>query len=474
MNKANEEISSSKKWKILICVVTMTFMTCIDGSIVNVALPMISHDLNVSMAGVQWIVTSYLMTISVLILLCGRLGDIKGKCSVFKIGILIFTIGSLMGGISKSLPLLIVARVIQGTGAACTMANSMGIITSTFVKEGRGKAMGIAASAVALGTMIGPALGGIIVSFRWDCIFYINIPIGIINFIASRFVLNEVQDDTKQKIDIRGTLVFAVFIVSIVLSVTEGEFKGYTSVPILLGFLISIISFSIFIYLQMTVKSPVLNLKLFKTKLFSLSVLCGCISFIGISCVSILLPFYLQDVLKMSPFETGMFLMIYPIALAIVSPFSGSLSDKLNAELISLIGIILLTLGLFLMGTVKEGTSIWILGIYSVIMGVGNGIFKSPNNSLVMAEIKKNELGIAGSVNSLLRNLGMVFGYTLATTLLYDRMSYKIGYQVDNYILGRNDVFIYGMDWVFIVAGIICSVATIVAIIRYRKFSKVS
>lgn len=166
--------------------------------------------------------------------------------------------------------------------------------------------------------------------------------------------------------------------------------------------------------------------------------------------------------------------MIYPIALAIVSPFSGSLSDKLNAELISLIGIILLTLGLFLMGTVKEGTSIWLLGIYSVVMGVGNGIFKSPNNSLVMAEIKKNELGIAGSVNSLLRNLGMVFGYTLATTLLYDRMSYKIGYQVDNYIPGRNDVFIYGMDWVFIVAGIICSVATIVAIIRYREFSKVS
>ncbi|MDU1854083.1 MAG: MFS transporter, partial [Clostridium baratii] len=262
-----ENFDESKKWKILICVVVMTFMSCLDGSIVNVALPKIASDLHESMIGVQWIVTSYLIVISAIVLLCGRIGDIKGKCNVFKMGVLIFTIGSLCSGLSKSLPLLIISRIIQGCGAACTMANNMGIITSTFSDKGRGKAMGISASAVALGVMVGPAIGGILVSIRWDLIFWINIPIGIIAFIASSKILPKLKTNRNEKIDIRGTLVVTVFIVASTLSITKGEYIGYTNKLIILGFLISIVALGVFLYLQKTTESPVLDLSLFKNKL---------------------------------------------------------------------------------------------------------------------------------------------------------------------------------------------------------------
>lgn len=468
-NIKEEKFDESKKWKILLCVVVMTFMSCVDGSIVNVALPKIASDLNESMMGVQWIVTSYLIVISAIVLLCGRIGDIKGKCNVFKVGVLIFTIGSLCSGLSKSLPLLIISRIIQGCGAACTMANNMGIITSTFSDKGRGKAMGISASAVALGVMVGPALGGMLVSIRWDLIFWINIPIGVIAFIASCRILPKIKTNRSERIDIRGTLVFTIFIVASTLSITKGEYIGYTNKLIILGFLISIVALGVFLYLQKTIESPVLDLSLFKNKLFSLSIICSALSFLATSCVTIILPFYLEQALNLSAFDAGMFLMIYPLALSVSAPFSGSLSDKVDGKIISLCGSIVLTIGLFLMATVHEGTSLVYLGIFNALMGLGNGIFKSPNNSLVMARVEKKNLGIAGSVNSLFRNLAMVYGFTLATTLLYDRMSYKLGYKVSNYVPGREDVFIYGMDFVFLIAGIISTVGVIFAIIRYFK-----
>lgn len=471
MNDTVNTISKSRKSKILMCVITMTFMSCIDGSIVNVALPLIAHDLNVTMAKAEWVVTSYLLVISVLVLLNGRIGDIKGKYKVFKIGIFIFTIGSICSGISKDITLLIISRVIQGIGASCTMAVSMGIITSIYKEgEGRGKALGISASAVALGTMIGPSIGGILASIRWDLIFWINVPIGIINLIVASKVFNKDNSVINEKIDFRGTIAFGIFIVSLILSVTKGEFIGYTNKYILCGFLISLIGLIVFIYLQKTVKSPVLDLNLFKNRLFSTSIICNFLTFIGLSSVTIILPFYLQDVLKMSTLHAGFFLMIYPLVLGIVSPYSGKLSDKLNPKIIANIGCFILSIGLILLGTVKESTPLFQVAIYSAIMGFGNGLFKSPNNGLVMKEIKKNQLGIAGSVNSLLRTVGMVFGITLSTTLLYNRMSHIIGYEVSNYIPGRNDVFIYAMDVVFLTTGVVCVIATILSIIRSKNY----
>ena len=467
--KKNISEANQNKWVILVCVVIMTFMACIDGSIVNVALPKISSDLNKPILDTQWIVTSYLMVISALVLLCGRLGDIKGKCNVFKVGVLIFTIGSFFSGLSKTLPLLIVSRIIQGVGGACAMATGMGIITAIFDEKERGKAMGISASAVALGVMVGPALGGVLVSIRWDLIFWINVPIGIFAFLLSMKYLPKMRKNSKEKIDIRGTVVFAITIVSSMLSITKGEVLGYTDKYVMLGFIIAIVSFIVFIYLQKTVESPVLDLKLFNNKLFSLSIVCSALSFLAISSMNIIIPLYLEQALQMSSLQAGLFLIIYPLCLSIVAPLSGSLADRFNGRLISLIGIALLTLGLFFMGRINIGSSLVYLGFCCAVMGFGNGIFKSTNNALVMQKVPKDRLGIAGSVNSLVTNLAMSYGFTFATTILYGRMSYKLGYKVSNYVPGHESAFLYGLDCAFFSATIICFLAAVVAFIRYKN-----
>lgn len=457
------------RWKILICVITVTFMNCLDSSIVNVALPIISTDLGVTMSSVQWIVTSYLIAISCLILLAGKFGDVKGKCNTFKGGIFLFTLGSLLCGISHTLPLLVASRIFQGIGSSITMANSLGIITDAFSKGGRGKAVGISGASVALGIMIGPAIGGIIVSLKWEYIFLINVPIGILAFIAATKILPKENIKNDKKVDILGTVLFAIFIISTVLSVTEGQFIGYRSTPIIIGFIVSIISIISFITVESKSSSPVLDLNIFKNNLFSISIFCGFISFIAISCFTILLPFFLQDVLKFAPFYAGLFMMIYPIVLSIMSPISGALSDKIGSELIALIGLITLTISFILMCTITESTPLWLIGIYSAIMGIGNGMFQSPNNTLVMSTVNRDKLGIAGSVNALVRNLGMIFGVTLGTTLLYSKMSASLGYTVNNYIQGENAVFISAMDFVYLIAAIICFIGVLVSATRFKN-----
>lgn len=471
MNKTNEKYYK-KRWHILFAVVIMTFMACLDSSIINVALPVISEKLNVTMASIQWIITSYLIIISGTILTFGRLGDIKGKSKIFKYGIIMFTLGSLFCGISKTLWELIIARILQAIGASATMANNQGIITNVFPSNERGRALGILGTFVALGTMVGPPLGGFIVSFRWEYIFFINVPIGLIGFFMAIKILPKFEGTSKEKLDIKGTILFMLSIIALVMSITQGELIGYTKPIIIFGLVISVIAFSLFIIVQKTVKSPLISFSIFKNKLFSLSLFCGFISFMAINCLSIIQPFYLQDVMVLTPAATGVFMMVYPIILSVVSPSSGYLSDRIGAELPAFLGLLVTSIGLLFMSTLNATTPLWILAVYTVIISLGNGLFQSPNNSLVMSTVPNDKLGIAGSINGLVRTLGMIFGITLSTTLLYNRMSYKIGYTVSTYIKGRNDIFIYGMRYVYIVATIICVIGALLSAIRLFKRKK--
>lgn len=469
MERVDENIFKNR-WIILFNVVMMTFMACLDSSIVNVALPVMANKLNVSMASIEWVVTSYLIIITSTILIFGRLGDIKGKTKIFKLGIILFTSGSLMCGLSTSLPILVIARVMQAIGAAGTMSTSQGIITQVFPSTERGRALGISGTFVALGTMVGPPLGGFIVSMlSWKYIFLINVPIGIITFLMGIKTLPKFESNTKEKLDIKGSILFIIAIVLMFGSLTRGQDVGYSNPIIIVGFLIAVLSMIVFIFVERRIKTPLLHLSIFKNKLFSLSIFCGFISFISISCSSIIQPFYLQDVLKLSPSVTGLFMMVYPLVLSIVAPISGHLSDKIGSEFLTFLGLLFTSIGLFLMSTLNEHSSLWVLTIFATIMSIGNGLFQSPNTSLIMSTVPKNKLGIAGSVNALVRNLGMVFGISLSTTLLYSKMSYKLGYHVVDYVQGRDDIFVYGMKYVYITASIICASGAVLTALRLYK-----
>ena len=465
------EQTSDKIYKnrmlILFNVVLMTFMATLDGSIVNVALPKMAEKLSVSTEAIAWVVSAYLIVIVGSILIFGRLGDTKGKTRIFHYGVVIFTIGSLLCGIANSFLLLILARAVQAIGAAATMANNQGIITQVFPSNERGKALGISGSFVALGSMAGPPLGGFIIShFNWTYIFLINVPIGIFVFLLGLKILPKSQKQTTEKLDTKGAVLFAVSIIALFTSLIMGEEYGYRMPSILAGFIVSIVAFIAFIYIERRTEYPMLQLSLFKNRLFSLSIFCAFISFVSISSSMIIQPFYLQNVLKYSPGITGLIMVVYPLVMSVVAPLSGNLSDKIGSEFLTFVGLIANSVGLFLMSTLTENTSLHFMIIYVAIMAVGNGLFQSPNTSLIMSNAPRNMLGISGSVNALIRNLGMITGTSLAILILYNRMSAKIGYSVSTYIEGRADAFIYGMRSAYITAAVICSVGAILTALR--------
>jgi len=474
MNTGNDNVNE-KRWYILFVVVMLTFMATLDGSIVNVALPVMAKSLNVTSASIQLVVTSYLIVITAFILIFGRLGDILGKTKIFKFGIALFTLGSLFCGITSSLPILVLARVIQAIGAAGCMANSQGIITEAFPANERGRALGLTGTFVALGSLIGPPLGGFIVgAASWEFIFLINVPIGFITLFLAFKILPKGHEIAKGKLDGVGALLFMLVVIPLFAAIGKGQEAGFTNPVVLLGLLITVISFVAFIIVEKKRESPLLELDIFKNKLFSLSIFCGFISFISIFCANIIQPFYLQDVLNYSPSTTGLVLMTAPLLLAVVAPISGYLSDKIGSEILTFIGLVITSLSLLLMSTLNEHSTLISMLVFIAAMAIGNGLFQSPNNSLIMSTVPRNKLGIAGSVNALVRNLGMVCGIALSTTLLYSGMSKKIGYKVTDYVVGRNDAFIYGMRTVYITAAVICMIGAILTALRlFGKKAKI-
>ncbi|NRT78657.1 MFS transporter [Clostridium beijerinckii] len=465
-----ENVKNRNKWSILIIVLMFTFMSALDGSIVNVALPKMATALNVTTSSIQLVATSYLIVIAGTVLIFGRLGDMFGKSKMFIFGLGLFTLGSLLCGITSSFPILILARVVQSIGAAGTMANNQGIITETFPPSERGKALGFLGTSIALGSLIGPGLGGLIVgAASWEYIFLINVPIGVIALFCAIKLLPKENKAAKGKLDILGAVLFVFAIVPLFGALYEGINIGFEDPMILLSFAIAITSFIIFIFVEKKKEDPLLQLNIFSNKLFSLSIFCAFITFVGIFCNNIILPFYLQDVMNYTPEHTGLIMMVDPLLLTVVAPFSGSLSDKIGSEILTFIGLILISLGLVLMATLNIDSNLLITIVFIGIMSIGLGLFQSPNNSLIMSTVPKDKLGIAGSVNALVRNLGMVCGIALATTLLYSMMSSAIGQRVTDFVVGRSDAFIYGMRTVYIAAGVISLIGAALTFFRLRS-----
>ncbi|AIQ53547.1 MFS transporter [Paenibacillus sp. FSL R7-0331] len=451
-----------KRWIILIVLNLFTFMSTLDGSIVNIALPVLVKQLNLPVAQVEWVTTGYLMAICAAILFFGKLGDMAGKIRIFRIGTVVFIIGSLLCGLSTNLPFLIVSRVIQAVGASMTMANSQGIVTDIFPASERGKALGLIGTFVSLGSIAGPSLGGIIVStLGWEYIFWVNVPIGIIAVVLGMKVLPKDLVRVQSKIDLPGSLLFSFFILTLFAGLLLGQQLGYGDVRIITALAAAAASFAAFLLVELRSSAPLLQLSLFKNPLFSLSILCAFLVFAANFCFNIISPFYAQNMLGLTPFSAGFLLMLFPISMVIIAPLSGALSDKIGSEFLTFAGLIVMVIAQFGLARLHEGSSVILVGVWIAMLGVGSGLFQSPNNSLIMSKVPRTQLGSAGSVNSLVRNVGMVVGITIATSILFNVMSSKAGYRVTGLVEGRPDIFLSGMHVVFMTSSAICLVSAL-------------
>lgn len=471
----NQEQTHKYRWFSLAAVGLFTFMSTLDGSIVNIALPTISEDLGVPMNQTEWVVSVYLMAICVFLLFFGKVGDSIGKIKVFKIGTIVFIIGSFLCGIPGSLTLLLVARVIQAIGASMTMATNTGIITELFPATERGRALGLIGSFVSLGAIAGPGIGGVILShFAWSYIFWINVPVGIITLIFGWYFLPKEEVKSGAAIDYIGFILFAIFILFFFGGIFLGQEQGFLNPIILTMILISLASLFLFYRYEIKKDNALVEFKLFKNQLFTISLLTATMIFVTNFFANVVNPFYLQNVLGLEAKDAGFFMMIFPLVMVVVAPLSGYLSDKKGPNLMTLIGLATLTIGQLGYLLLGESSPIILFVLIMALVGGGNAMFQAPNNTIIMSSVEKKDYGVAGSLNALARNFGMVVGITLSTTILYQSMSVKAGEKVVGYVEGQPEIFVYGMHVTYIVSTVICVTALIITAWRFRQMKKQS
>lgn len=416
-----ENIKNSPKyrWYVLATVSIGTFMATLDSSIVNVALPTISGQLQSDLSTLQWVVTSYLLTISSLLPIFGRTADLIGRKKVYSLGFLIFTLGSVFCGLAENIWFLVGTRVLQAVGASMLMANSAAIITAIFPPRERGKALGLIGTVVALGSLTGPALGGLLIGLTsWRAIFYINLPIGIIGYLAARSILptDETRKD-KERFDFTGATTFTFGMISLLLGVNHGVDWGWVSFPVLFSLGLGLALLILFLITERKVQHPLIDLSLFRNRPFLMGNFSGYLSFVAMFANNMLLPFYLQHILNYSPSQVGLLMTAFPVMLAIVAPLSGHASDKFGPVILTTSGLIITALGLFYFSMLQASAHLYQIVLGSMLLGLGTGMFQSPNNSNVMSSVPPQKLGIAGGINSLVRNLGMVTGIAFSVSL---------------------------------------------------------
>lgn len=405
------------KWIIFLFVAIGIFMSTLDSSIVNIALPSMMADLGVTLSSLEWVVMIYLLTISSLLLSFGRLSDIRGRRWVYSRGLVIFAVGSFYCAVAKNAPWLIAARAFQGIGAAMIMSCTPALVVDTFPASERGKALGMVGTVVALGLTIGPALGGVLIHhFSWRIIFYINVPIGIMTAVLIARLLKGSHADVTvaESFDWGGAALLTLSLVCFLLASSHGYNWGYFS-PRTMGFLgISVLSTVAFIRLERRIPHPVVQPSLFSIRLFTLPILSGMSLFTALFTVVFLMPFYLIQACGYLVDKAGLFMVVPFVFLFFVSPLSGSMYDRLGSRLLCTVGMTILALALFSLTGLTCGEApfpiIWRLAM----VGLGTAIFLPPNSSAAMTAVPPRRRGIAAGTVAAARNLGMVLGVALA------------------------------------------------------------
>ncbi len=418
------QVDYSRKWFVMAAIAMGIFLGTIDGSIVNAALPTLETEFGTSFAAVQWIVLGYLLVLATLTMGVGRLGDMRGKRPIYTAGFAVFTVASTLCGLAPGIGWLIAFRIVQGIGSAMIFALGFAILTEAFPASERGRALGLAGTLVSIGVAIGPALGGLIIdTLSWRWIFLVNLPIGILGtWTAWRFV-PDVEPPGGQRFDFVGATAFGVALLSMMLGLTLAQERGFGDAVVIGLAVAAVAALVAFIAIERRVSHPMIDLTLFSNRLLSANLVSGWLVFVALAGFLVLAPFYLQDVLGYDTRTMGLLLAAAPIALGVVSPISGAISDRVGPRPVLVTGLAVLVVAYLGLTTLGVDTSVrnWLLLV--IPAGLGVGIFQSPNNSAVMGAVPSHRLGVTSAMLTITRIFGQIVGVTVLGTIWATRVS---------------------------------------------------
>lgn len=395
-----------------------------DQSGINIALPSIADDFSADIPTVQWISLGYTLATSAMLMPMGRLSDMIGRKRVYLFGFALFVILAAIGGMSQTLGMLIAVKIVQGMASAGVQANSMAFITEVFPDNQRGKAMGMYMAIIGSGAILGPMVGGVLVTeFGWRSIFFAGIPVSILAMTAASLVLmgrteNQRVGGVGSSFDWGGAALSSGALVVFLLAMTNGWKLGWTSPPIVAGFVASVLLVAGFIFWELRARDPMLDMSLFKNRVFSMAIGARFISFLGGSAIFFLMPFYLIQVLGYEARIAAFLLVPGAMGMLILGPVSGRLSDRFGTRWPATLGMVSSAAAMFTLSTVGTHSPPWHIVVGMILSGVGMGTFSSPNTSAIMGSLPRDRYGVVSGFVNLARTSANVSGVALATTLV--------------------------------------------------------
>jgi EmrB/QacA subfamily drug resistance transporter len=458
------------KWLILVALGSALLMGTIDGSIVNVALPSLTTDLHTQFHVVQWAVLSFLMGLVILILMAGRLGDMIGKKKVFTSGLIVFVLSSALCGLSPGIYWLIAFRFLQAVGSAMIVSLGVAILAETWPPEEHGKAIGISAGLISVGAAAGPALGGFILhALNWRWIFFVNVPIGLLSLTLVRIYVPNLQPRYRdEKFDILGAVLIGITTLTFVLAMTFTQTRGLVSTPVVSLLIISAAALFAFVRIEKYVVHPMLDLSLFRNPGFTLNLLTGFTTFVCISGILLLFPFYLQLVKRMDQQQIGLVMSAVPLSLVVLAPLSGMLADRVGTRRVSLVGLTVILASYFLISRLTALTTPIKFILLTLPNGIGMAIFQSPNNTAIMSAVPKSRLGIANGMLGLSRTLGQLTGVSILGAFFALRLQYYEGRAVDVTAAGSSSIVRALHDQAFLAIGLVAA-GLVLALLQTRR-----
>ncbi|MFC1952426.1 MFS transporter [Chloroflexota bacterium] len=472
MEKAKRNITY--KWVSMSVVAIGTLMSTLDMSAMSIILPNLEHYFQTGPDTVVWVWLIWLLIGSGLMLTLGRAGDTFGRKRLYTSGLAIFTLGLGLCSLAQSLIQLVIFRLIQALGAAMTIATGNAIITAAFPSKERGKALGIIGAVGGLGLLSGPVLGGFFLNLLgWRSIFYLRLPFGIISTAMAWALLKEQPSlEQKEKFDPLGATTLFLALTCLLLAVNRGQSLGWFSPWVLsLGIVGMVLLFS-FLVVERRVAQPVLDLRLFLSRLFSVASASHVFLYMSTAAVSFLMPFYLIQGLGFNASKAGLLLITIPAISLVLSPLSGRLSDKLGTLFLCASGLTLASVGLFLLSGLESNASIGDIVLYLTIVGIGMGLFVPPNTSAIMGSVPTERLGTASAMVATLRHIGMSVGLAIAgsvfTASRFSHATQLTSQGLPQDVVGKLST-IGGFNDTIFVALIIAVIGLLVSVFRGKK-----
>jgi EmrB/QacA subfamily drug resistance transporter len=407
------------KWWALSCTSVGMLLAATNSGTLIIALPDLERALHTSLLGLVWVILAYMIASTVLVLTAGRLSDLFGRKRAYVGGFLLFSLASLGAGFAHDGTELILWRVLQGVGAAFLFANAAALVTDAFPKHELGLAMGTNTMVAAIGLVLGPVLGGALVSISWQWVFWFNVPLGLAAAAWGGLVLRElVTTDSERGLDLPGVATFVLGLTGLVLAVSKGGISGWNDTVVIGGLVVAAVLLPAFVLIERSVRAPMLDLTIFRSRLFAAATAAAFINGLSRFALMFLFVFYFQGVMGDSPVLAGIKLAPMAIGMLVASPLAGIWADRHGSRTLAALGMVVSAAGLALMTTLGVGSPYWESSVWLALVGVGSGMFNSPNTAAMMGTVPVHRRGIAAGARTVMQNTGAVLSIAFVMAII--------------------------------------------------------